>query len=125
MLILLIHWLTTTFNDSVLNILKELRFESPPKNRAKRTKLNVEPGKSVGVSTTSESENEVDSPDVMVNKNESSTESTENQINIDTPEVPEIDMVSSNIKTIQINNIINVIENVYNIEKSDWWLATS
>lgn len=103
-------------NDSVLNILKELRFESPPENRTKRTRLNVEPSKSVGVSTSSESENEVDSPDIIVNKNENSTE---NQINIDTPEVPEMYTVSSNIKTIQINNIIKVIENVYNIEKSD------
>jgi len=40
--------------DSVLNILKELRYETPPNTRSKRTRLNVEPGRSVGISSESE-----------------------------------------------------------------------
>lgn len=89
-------------NDLVLNILKELRFESPSKHQTKRTRLHVKAGTSVGISTSSKSENDVDSPDIMVNKNENRTENKENQMNIDTSEVPEIGTVSSNIKSIQI-----------------------
>lgn len=58
--------------DSILDILKELKYDSPPKPRVRRNTINVEPGKNVGINITSESddndENNIDEPEEIVGK---------------------------------------------------------
>ncbi|CAI6374113.1 unnamed protein product [Macrosiphum euphorbiae] len=138
--------------DSVLNILKDLRYETPPKTRSKRTRLNVEPGKSVGVSS-SESENgddeehvdkpdflltNIDAPDIM-NVDEMNTDTQDNtdpddeinspdtQDNIDPDEINSPDSndqtipvtIAPNVKYVEINNSIKIVQNIYDIDISD------
>lgn len=56
--------------DSILNILKELRYDSPTKLRVRRIILKVEPKKSVSINTTSESddsdENNIDETEKLI-----------------------------------------------------------
>jgi len=149
--------------DSVLNILKKLRYETPPKTRSKRTRLHVEPGKSVGVSS-SESENgddeeHVDNPDFVlinidapdiINVDEMNTDTQDNndpdEMNTDTPVNNDPDEINSkdsndpdeintdspdsndqtipvtiapNVKYVQINNSIKIVQNIYDIDVSD------
>lgn len=47
---------TIQVEDYILDILKELRYDSSSKPRIRKNRLNVEPGNSVGINTTSESD---------------------------------------------------------------------
>ncbi|KAL4126080.1 hypothetical protein QTP88_010311 [Uroleucon formosanum] len=135
--------------DSVLNILKKLRYETPPKTRSKRTRLHVEPGKSVGISS-SESENgdeeHVDNPDFVltnidapdiINVDEMNTDTQDNndpgEMNTDTTDNNDPDEINSpdsndqtipviitpNVKNVEINNSIKIVQNIYDIDISD------
>lgn len=144
--------------DSVLSILKELRYESPPKSRAKRTRLQVEAGRSVGISSSvsenGENEEQVDNPDIdeMITDTQyddvDEMNTTENndpdEINTDSPHNNDTDginignphsnnqiipvTIALNIKHVQINNTIKIVQNVYDLEEleikiGDWLLV--
>ncbi|KAF0757742.1 DDE-1 domain-containing protein [Aphis craccivora] len=120
--------------DSVLNILKELRYETSPNTRTKRTRVSVEPGRSVGISSSEsdngEDEERVDNPDVVlldidapdiINVDEMNTDSPDNndpfEINSNKPD--------SNVQTMpvtiapNINNTIKTVQNVYDVDILD------
>jgi len=103
--------------DSVLNILKELRYETSPNTRTKRTRVSVEPGRSVGISSSEsdngEDEERVDNPDVVlldidapdiINVDEMNTDSPDNndpfEINSNKPD--------SNVQTMPVTIAPNV-----------------
>lgn len=139
--------------NSVLNILKELRYDTPPKTRSKRTRLNVEPGRSVGVSS-SESENgedeeRVDNPDFVlldidvpdtINSDEMNTNTPDtnvDEMNDNTSENNDSDEINTdndqtipapNVKYVEVNNTIKIVQNVYDIDildinVGDWLLV--
>lgn len=134
--------------DSVLSILKNLRYETPPKTRAKRTRLHVEPGRSVGVSSSEsengENEENLDDPDFLLididdqntnNVNTINTNAPDNnnpdEINTDIPHNNDQTIpvtISKSVKYVQINDTIKIVQNVYDINKleikmGDWLLV--
>lgn len=125
-----------SIQDFVLDILKELGCDSPPKPRVRRTMLKVEPGKSVGINTTSESddsdENNIDEPEELIENVEinnveivNDIESIENQASSGSNKSADEEEYGNSAIVVEINQKIKVIKNVNKIEEceikvNDW-----